>query len=172
MQLKLCCFRCCRLAACIVWLCGWATRRDSNLTKVKASLAGGKSIKVRHLSADKAIPLSIASPYPPTPSLYCHPVSSCRCLLSLLAMSSCTLRVARCALHVAGSLRFSCMESFACRSSLLGATFEQLQAFVNKRIIHISCRVLLDSSSFIIFTTTATTKFCVRCALAVLLLKN
>lgn len=43
------------------------------------------------------------------------------------------------------------MKSFACRSSLSGATFEQLQAFVNKRMIHISCRVLLDSSSFIIF---------------------
>lgn len=40
---------------------------------------------------------------------------------------------------------------FDCRSTLLGATFEQLQAFVNKRIIHISWRVLrLDSGSFII----------------------
>lgn len=167
MQLKLCCFRCCRLAACIVWLCGWATRRDSNLTKVKASLAGGKSIKVRHLSADKAIPLSIASPYPATP-----PCTAIRCPVAAVCCRCWPCQAARCTLRVAGSLRFSCMESFACRSSLLGATFEQLQAFVNKRIIHISCRVLLDSSSFIIFTTTATTKFCVRCALAVLLLKN
>lgn len=136
------------------------------MTKVKASLAGGgKSIKVRHLSADKAIPLSIASPSPRA-AIRRFPVAA---VAVAVAVGPVKLHVARCGFT---EIQLQLAVAFACRSTLLGATFEQLQAFVNKRIIHISWLVLLSSSSFIIFNDSKDDDGDVRCASDVLLLKN